>query len=42
MRTYGVPEGAEDWPRLLIVDKLLKENLDILDMKDLQIEPTER
>lgn len=40
MRIYGVLEGADDGPRAMIpfVDKLLKENLEIPDTKDLQIE----
>lgn len=39
VRIYEVLEGAEDGPRAMIpfVDKLLKENLDILDTKDLQM-----
>lgn len=40
VRIYGVPEGAEDGPRVMIsfVERLLKENLEIPDTKDLQIE----
>lgn len=40
VRIYGVPEGAESGPTSVIsfMEKLLRENHDILDMKDLQIE----
>lgn len=44
VRIYGVPEGSEGGPRSVIpfVEKLLRENLDIPDTKDLQIERAHR
>lgn len=44
VRIYGVPEGAEGKPGLMIpfVEKLIRENLDISDAKDLQIERAHR
>lgn len=44
VRIYGVPEGVEDGPRAMIsvMDKLLKENLGVPDLKDLQIERAHR
>lgn len=44
VRICGVPKGAEDRPRATIpfMEKLLKENLNIPDTKDLQIERAHR
>ena len=44
VRIYGVPEGAEDGPWAVIpfVERLLKENLELPDTRDLQIQRAHR